>query len=1156
MGFQGSLDSASFADIVNKLCRTNQEGVLTVFDDKRKKAIYFRNNGVTLIGGNQRMKLGDLLLHADKIAPKELDRALSEQKRTGKLLGEIVVEQGLVTSEEIEDLIADQIEEEICDIFFWENAQFMFQEGPPQEEDTSEFMQVSLIFDVRRLLFRIADKIGEWESIRKQIPSFSVIFVTTKSTLDLDLTNHPDSPQHFAQVIPHLSGANDVNDIIRLSQLPVLSVCRILLILLENNAIRQATYDELMVLALEMQQKNKTQKQIHVLEQALLLRPNDEELLLKIAHAYENTGGSKKTAEYYCKLADRIFVSDPKNAAKHFERAIAHSPNSFEPREKVLQLYDLLNDTDKELYHSNMLGNLYLQEGIYEKAQLIGIQYSEKFPEAMEFHSILAKAYACLGQVNLAVQEYEIIAANFEHLNNLENYIATLEKAIDLDPKRLDIQRQILRTKRFLKWRKHRKAILLSVGIGVILIVLLGAVTYYELAARNLYSNAQKFENTNDEIAQKLYEELLDKYPRSTVAENAEESLLALKQRLNQMQQLEDAQFREREKTRLKQFEHIKNLAQLGRFQEAKSYLVGYKREYREEKWQKICEDTEKFIVYWEQQMAKKDAEIKLKKAKEYQKAGQLDEAIQLYEELRGGEFQEVVANELKNIYNSKLLLLIKVTKEKFDQGLAQERGGNFKAALALYYEIEKLAREALEIKSISNEQGIDISHTRQLAENGRLRIEEWDRTAMLQIKEAQVLEQQGKISEAYQTILGILADPKLGKTEAASKASLPIQLDTEPSGARVREFSCKTPAIIHIDPKKVQKIEVSYPGFMTELVTLSAATPFSYKINLTKRILWQYDSAGPIWGRIFTYRDWVVITSRSGKIAALNAKDGKSLWEYSTRRGIGDVEAGATISNGKAYVGSNDKYLYALDLETGKPDWEFLSDGFIKMSPAVEQETIFFGTMGGSFYALAQQTGKKLWQYSSQDAHFKTSPIIWSNLVIAGNTRGELLAFHLLDGRLVWNHKLEPMNADFVLGDKSLFFGTSLGHLYCWDIEQNVLVWKTKLQGRSDSRVTLAANLVYGVTTNGYVFCLQRNSGKIQWQKKIANALYSAPAFLDELLYVGAMDKRLYMLDKKGEIFWQGILGDKGIRSDITFNDSTIFIGTEEGILYALPRS
>jgi len=163
---------------------------------------------------------------------------------------------------------------------------------------------------------------------------------------------------------------------------------------------------------------------------------------------------------------------------------------------------------------------------------------------------------------------------------------------------------------------------LLSVGIGVILIVLLGAVTYYELAARNLYSNAQKFENTNDEIAQKLYEELLDKYPRSTVAENAEESLLALKQRLNQMQQLEDAQFREREKTRLKQFEHIKNLAQLGRFQEAKSYLVGYKREYREEKWQKICEDTEKFIVYWEQQMAKKDAEIKLKKVKEYQKVG------------------------------------------------------------------------------------------------------------------------------------------------------------------------------------------------------------------------------------------------------------------------------------------------------------------------------------------------------------------------------------------------------------------------------------------------------------------------------------------------------------------------------------------------------
>ena len=179
MGFEGSLDTVSFGDILNTLCHISKEGVLTVYDDKQKKVIHFRDNGITLIGASQRLRIGDMLVQAGKLQSWELENALAEQGQTGRLLGEILVEEGVVTEEEIEVLISEQIEREICDIFFWENAYFSFQEGPPVDEFAMDKTQITLIFDVQSLLFRIAEKINEWEQIRARISSFSTIFCTS-----------------------------------------------------------------------------------------------------------------------------------------------------------------------------------------------------------------------------------------------------------------------------------------------------------------------------------------------------------------------------------------------------------------------------------------------------------------------------------------------------------------------------------------------------------------------------------------------------------------------------------------------------------------------------------------------------------------------------------------------------------------------------------------------------------------------------------------------------------------------------------------------------------------------------------------------------------------------------------------------------------------
>src|SRR5207247_10124660 len=52
-------------------------------------------------------------------------------------------------------------------------------------------------------------------------------------------------------------------------------------------------------------------------------------------------------------------------------------------------------------------------------------------------------------------------------------------------------------------------------------------------------------------------------------------------------------------------------------------------------------------------------------------------------------------------------------------------------------------------------------------------------------------------------------------------------------------------------------------------------------------------------------------------------------------------------------YVGSNDRYLYALSMTTGTLRWRYLAGGQVSSSPAVADGRVFFGSKDRTVYAL-----------------------------------------------------------------------------------------------------------------------------------------------------------------------------------------------------------
>jgi len=85
--------------------------------------------------------------------------------------------------------------------------------------------------------------------------------------------------------------------------------------------------------------------------------------------------------------------------------------------------------------------------------------------------------------------------------------------------------------------------------------------------------------------------------------------------------------------------------------------------------------------------------------------------------------------------------------------------------------------------------------------------------------------------------------------------------------------------------------------------------------------------------------------------------------WKFTTN---GPVVSTPAVIGTTAYVGSNDHYLYALDVATGAVQWKFKTDSRVASSPAVSAGRVYFGSYDGNIYALVADTGRLAWKFST----------------------------------------------------------------------------------------------------------------------------------------------------------------------------------------------
>jgi hypothetical protein len=213
MELEGSLKAFKFPEILQFLGRGQMTGILSLRRDSEEVRVSFREGHIMGASSSARtVRIGEMLLYAGKIGRQALDEALEAQEAAGggnRYLGDLLIQRGLVSAEDLRSFIELQIKEEVWDLFNWEDGSFRFEQSKVRRGGAIEIK-----LDVEPLLLEGSRRLDEWQAIRSNIGGGGEVF-----RVNPDLAGPPDMDMDFNtwKILSLVNGRLTVDSIVRLS---------------------------------------------------------------------------------------------------------------------------------------------------------------------------------------------------------------------------------------------------------------------------------------------------------------------------------------------------------------------------------------------------------------------------------------------------------------------------------------------------------------------------------------------------------------------------------------------------------------------------------------------------------------------------------------------------------------------------------------------------------------------------------------------------------------------------------------------------------------------------------------------------------------------------------------------------------------------------
>ena len=295
-----------------------------------------------------------------------------------------------------------------------------------------------------------------------------------------------------------------------------------------------------------------------------------------------------------------------------------------------------------------------------------------------------------------------------------------------------------------------------------------------------------------------------------------------------------------------------------------------------------------------------------------------------------------------------------------------------------------------------------------------------------------------------------------------------------------------------------------------------------------TGKQVWRVDSDILVSGGVGSGEGLVLIGSDKGDVLAYG-EDGKLRWKSKVSS---EVLSAPQAAEGMVVVRSGDGRIAGLDAKDGKRQWlyERSTPALVVRSHAgvtLQRGVAFAGFAGGKLAAINVKDGSVLWENSVSQPRGNTelerisditsNPVVDDEQVCAIAFQGRVACYDAAQGSPLWNRDISS-DKGMMLLRKYLYLSDATGSVIALDKTSGSTIWKNEQLFMRDVATPYALDgyVVVG-DYEGYLHGLSREDGSMVARIKLdSSAIQATPIGFNDGLLVQTRDGGLYSLSIK----------------------------------------
>ena len=290
---------------------------------------------------------------------------------------------------------------------------------------------------------------------------------------------------------------------------------------------------------------------------------------------------------------------------------------------------------------------------------------------------------------------------------------------------------------------------------------------------------------------------------------------------------------------------------------------------------------------------------------------------------------------------------------------------------------------------------------------------------------------------------------------------------------------------------------------------------------------MWRIESGITVSGGVGAGEGLVLIGSDKGEVLAYD-EDGKLRWSGKVSS---EVLSAPQVADGIVLVRSGDGRIAGLNAADGKRVWfyERSTPALVVRSHAgvtVRRGVAFAGFAGGKLAALNVKDGRALWETSVSQPRGNTelerisditsNPVADDEQVCAIAFQGRVACYDMAQGTPLWNRDIGS-DKGMMLLRKYLYLSDANGYVIALDKASGSTLWKNEQLFMRDTSTPYALGDFVAVGDyEGYLHGLNREDGSFAARTRLDGAIKAAPQLMDDGLLVQTRSGSLYSLSIK----------------------------------------